>query len=377
MASLSVVAPLGPNPAALTELLWQLHHDGEGVGRLSVVLESERAEHWWRVEGEAAYEELLGCCPGLPLRADLDLVLVDAPEDQAAAFGEAFFQALRRAQRGQDPVLVALSGGRWRGCTALTSTAFQLLARRQDRLVDVRVDTPAAEGGSGFFFPDQARQQLTGTVQGQARPFLARDVRVLLEPVPVARLRAFLDRSDLVAFSRALDASDRALRAAEPPRITLDLLKGSLVVAGRPVALPPTCYPLFAWVAVMTRAGKIARSADVEGFRAFLQEWEAAAPSAHNMLWQRHKNSVASQVLDERIRRAEDIASPFSRARAAIRRHLAEAGVPRRDLVEVSHRTEHDGEAKFTRLLLELPRERIELVGSYQPSVLGPGEAAR
>lgn len=366
MSGLAVVVPLGPNPAALTELLWQLAQEGERVSRVHVVLESPEARRWWLDGGEQAYDELAGLCPTVPPRTALVLALVDEVEDQSAAFGEAVFAMLRRAQAGAEQVIVALSGGRWRGSTALTTTAFQLLARRHDALVDVRLSEPGAEGVSGFFFPGQRRQQIPG--RSGHGPLLARDVRVLLDPMPTPRLRPFLEEADLGSFSQAVTASRRALEAAEPPELVFDLLAGTVLVSGQPLSLSLAHLPLYAWVAASTCADRAARSPDVAGLVAFLHEWEAAAPPEANSLTRRRSDGVVSKLLDGRLRDGQDMATPFSRAGAAVRK--AVQGLPRRDLLEISHHTGHDGEVKQTRMVLALSAERIHFVGGFRPSML-------
>lgn len=368
---LSVLASIGPNPAALTELLWELCRQGEPVDGVHIVLESARARFWWEIEGVAAYDELRTFALSLPPRQRVDVVVVDEPEDQSAAFGEAVFQSLGRAQRGARRVIVALSGGRWRGSTALTTTAFQLLARYEDALVDVRISERVAEGGSGFFFPGQSRQELRGP---SGVSFRAEDVRVLLDPVPVPRLRPFLGVPSLQSFALALDASRAALRSAEPPELVFDLGKGTVHIAGARLILRPEYLPFYAWVAWARRTGAEAGAADVEGFRAFVRSWERALPAMANPLARRRRGGVVDKLLGAGPLEVADLAPPWSRARSAIALALEAQLMPRRDLLGVATRSTKNGLARETHLELELPPERVVFVGAWVPSGCEAGE---
>jgi CRISPR-associated protein (TIGR02584 family) len=84
----------------------------------------------------------------------------DVSPDDSAAYRKAIWTAARRClqRAGARPVVFLLAGGRQRTTTAYPATTFQLLARSQDHLIDVRVSDPRVEGGTSFFFPEQSRR---------------------------------------------------------------------------------------------------------------------------------------------------------------------------------------------------------------------------
>lgn len=212
--SLGILVPLGPNPASFTELVWALHQDGRRVDQAQVLLESQEALHYWRHEAiDAALPQLEEHTGPL----DIEWEVLSDPTD----FPERLWEHLRALQRHHDEVVVALSAGRWRGSTAHTAAVFQLLARPLDALVDVRVDR-IAEGGSGFFFPAQRDQELTGVAAMAGQRFLAREVGIHLEEQRTPRLRVLLPKPP-ERFAQALAMVEQALAPAvlalDPPRV--------------------------------------------------------------------------------------------------------------------------------------------------------------
>jgi len=234
--SLGILVPLGPNPASFTELVWALHQDGRRVDQAQVLLESEEAQHFWRRE---VVDDALPQLQAHTGPLDIGWEVLPAP----SGFAERLWDHLRALQRDHEEVVVALSAGRWRGSTAHTAAVFQLLARPQDALVDVRVDR-VAEGGSGFFFPQQRKQELVGVAAMAGRGFLARDVQIHLEPQRTPRLRVLLPTPP-ERFEQALTMVERALAPAvlqlDPPRVN-----------GVPLKLSPSARAL---LAVLVRNG--------------------------------------------------------------------------------------------------------------------------
>ena len=174
---LAVVAPLGPNPAALTELVWALvRQRGAEIVAIEVVLESARARLYWDLEiagpGGAWSELRAALGDAIPPAEAIGTRAARLPDGAVPAdartpgiveaMREPLWAAARAAQASGAPVVFALSGGRWRASTALAATVFQLLARPEDALVDVRISDPVAAGGTGFFFPEQRAGSLRG-----------------------------------------------------------------------------------------------------------------------------------------------------------------------------------------------------------------------
>lgn len=363
---LALVSPLGPNPAPFTEALWCLSRSGATVAAAWVVFESAEAAATFEREVTAAGGPLAQLQAQFPTLRDLSLHRVGPAHSAPDDFTEAAFQAMRAAQTHHPAVVLTLSGGRWRGSTAATTTVFQLLARPPDRLADVRVDTPAAEGGSGFFFPAQ-QDRLLRRRGGEG--FAADQVGVSLHDVAVPRLRPLLPRSALQSFAGALTAGAAALTAAAPPRATLDLFEGAIRVGGQPIPLPTAYLPYVAWVWVDHLQGGVGVAVgDPDAFRAFVVRWMAAAADqgAGHVLQQRTAGSLAHKLLDaapdtELVR--EDLAPQISRARQRLRQALeVTVGRAGAGLVPVAH-TQMEGLAKQTRHSLSLPRECIVLVG--------------
>jgi CRISPR-associated protein (TIGR02584 family) len=277
-----VVAPVGPNPAAIAELVWHLASAGTTVVALHLVLESERSRHY-------VDKELLG--PGRALselrgrfgdRVPVDAHLVEARTadgvlpaherhpDVTSAMSEPLWTAARNAQReaGDDPVVFGLTGGRRRVSTAIQTAIYQLLGRPGDALVDVRVSLPVASGGTEFFFPDQAEQALIGT--DKTTTFLARDVDIWVEPVDVPRLRPLLQETDLGTFSDAKAAAAAMVADASPPAVEVDLWQGVVRIDGRKVKMPLSQVVAYQLVlAARARGEEAVETVDVARFRTF------------------------------------------------------------------------------------------------------------
>jgi hypothetical protein len=107
-------------------------------------------------------------------------------------------------------MVFALVGGRRRTLTVDLALAFQLLARPQDRLVDLRFDPKDAEHPAArFYFPEQATPARVLAPGGGL--LAAADVRVQVVDVAVPRLRRLLCDEALETFAGALEAGEAAL----------------------------------------------------------------------------------------------------------------------------------------------------------------------
>ena len=145
-----------------------------------------------------------------------------------------------------------LAGGRQRTMTAYAVAVYQLLARAQDELVDVRVSDRRAEGGSGFFFPEQ-RQRHVVTDHGVLD---VTTVDVTLVPVEVPRLAGLIAAEHLVSFETALERSRQAIEALAPPQLVVDLEHGVVTVNGAWIPLSPGQVAWYGLLAVQrVRAG--------------------------------------------------------------------------------------------------------------------------
>ena len=122
------------------------------------------------------------------------------------AFIEAIWQVVGDLKETEAvPLILALVGGRRRTLTVNMATAFQLLARPEDKLVDVRLDPRSADDPkTDFFFPTQRCACAVQDQDGGLVP--ASQVQVHLIDMRVPRLRHLLRRADLTTFAEARES---------------------------------------------------------------------------------------------------------------------------------------------------------------------------
>lgn len=262
----TVFAALGPNPAALAELIWALHRQ-RGLVACDLFLVVDGRGHDYLQKELAApglildeLRQLLGLALGAdrihervataPMRAALD----DEDPAHADLYNAAIWDVAHKAtmQAGSQPVVFGLTAGRRRTMTAMSTMAFQLLARSQDFCLDVRVNDKRAEGGTGFFFPEQQQQELHSRA---GEPFLASSVSVHLVDVQVPRLRGLLPEGTLASYATALAAGQAAVDAVAIPQLSIDLGKGEARVDGIVLPLSHSELIWYAALALARRAG--------------------------------------------------------------------------------------------------------------------------
>jgi CRISPR-associated protein (TIGR02584 family) len=370
-------APIGPNPASVTEAAWALHRQrGLRIDEVHVVTLADGA-YWLEAElrgpGGALAELAATLGHDATLvehavrRADGGVVADDLAEDDAAAYRRTAWEAARACQQraGDRPVMFLLGGGRRRTTTAYAATLFQLLARPGDELLDVRVSDRRVEGGTGFFFPEQPQRHLVtdgGVVD-------ARTVEVVLVPVEVPRLAGVIPAGHRGSFELALAASRAAVAAITPPALEVDLAAGVVAVDGD--ALPLTAgqvawYAALAWARATRRApddGAIPSAGCLEVVREVLAPWTArpwvreirdGVLRARLGLPTIHGAPVAPDAIDEQLPKLRSDTRRAVRTWVARRRPRAwEAW-----LVPTVRK-----QAGATSQRLELPPERIRVVG--------------
>jgi CRISPR-associated protein (TIGR02584 family) len=255
-AATTVFAALGPNPAPLAELVWKLGQEGTDVRDAFIVVDARGADYLRRelLDG-GVLDELRahGCNVTVHERlveAPAGVVLDDDNLEHADVYNAAIWDGARAAieHAGDGAVVFGLCAGRRRTMTAMSTMAFQLLARPQDRCLDVRVSDRRAEGGGDFYFPTQRAQAL---VSRQGEAFVARDVGVKLIDVKLPRLRGLLTNDALSSYASALTAGQDAVDDAGIPLLTVDLLNGQVLVDDEPVALS---LAMVVWVAALALA---------------------------------------------------------------------------------------------------------------------------
>ena len=260
--AVTVFAALGPNPASLAELVWALHRKRDLVVTDMFLLVDQRGHDYLHTEvlgvGRAFDElrALLGA-PLAPEKIHERVVVAHdgaIADDEDPAFADLYSAAIWQAARdatlhaGHGVVVFGLTAGRRRTMTAMSTMAFQLLARPQDICLDVRVTDKRAEGGSGFFFPEQ-RQQALASKSGEV--FEARDVGVHLVDVQLPRLRGLLSDEALATYASALAAGQAAVDAVAIPLVSIDLVKGDASVDGMVL---PLSHSELIWYAALARA---------------------------------------------------------------------------------------------------------------------------
>jgi CRISPR-associated protein (TIGR02584 family) len=262
-----LVAPLGPYPAPLTELIWALHRQRSMSVVDAFVVVDRRALRYLEEE-VLAPGRVLDRLHAVLDREVLDrehLHLVHATLDRGEILDDdldpthagAYLQALWRASRsavalaGERRVVFGLVGGNRRTLTASTAAFFQLLARPKDLLLDVRVGDPRVEGEPGFFFPEQEQQ----IIRRGGATIVAKNVPVHLLDVAVPRLAGLIGEESLATFSGAQRASQLAIDAASPPSLRIDLLEGRASVDDTALSLSAAELAWYGYLAAARKNG--------------------------------------------------------------------------------------------------------------------------
>ena len=242
-------APLGPNPAPLSELVWALFRQRDQRVEKAFVVADPKANYFLCMEflNEGGALDQLHETLGKEILPHDQVEILEAKtakgEDLendddpalARAYHSLLWQGAKAAikEAGDRPVVFGLIAGRRRTMTAAQTMIFQLLARPQDACIDVRVSDSAVEGGSGFFFPEQ-QSPLDPSVAGSVK---AKDVDVILVDVAAPRLGSLLPKSALKTYDSALAAGQQAIDRLSPPTIELDWNALTLTVNGEKAGL--------------------------------------------------------------------------------------------------------------------------------------------
>ncbi len=262
-----VLALPGGNPAPLATLAWALDRDGVRVDAIHAVLYASARRYLHaellggdtplaqlaalRGQAPAVVEHLATQPGGAPVEDDAD------PEG-AAALMETLWCAARTLQADPAPVVFALVSGRRRTLVADVVVAFQLLARPQDRLVEVRVSPrEAVDPLTRFYFPGQATvaRVPVAPAHGSDAVCGADEVTVTLVDVRVPRLRHLLPPERLQTWAGALDAGEDALDAGQRVVPSFDLRGRSVRLGARTVTLS---HDQAIWVAALAVARRVA-----------------------------------------------------------------------------------------------------------------------
>jgi CRISPR-associated protein (TIGR02584 family) len=258
-----VLALPGGNPAPLVTLAWALRRDGIRVREVHAVLYAS-AQRWLRAELLGGVEPLaqlralanddsLATIVEHPALRDGAVIEDDAAPEDAVAYMDTAWRAARALQADPEPVIFALVGGRRRTLTADLVVAFQLLARPQDRLVELRLSPrEAGDATAGFYFPEQ-RTPARVQRYDQPEPVGASDVEVRVVDVRVPRLRRLLPDVALASYAEALAAGEDAVATVDAARPRFDLTRRELRVGATTLRLPHNQALWFAALAVARR----------------------------------------------------------------------------------------------------------------------------
>ncbi len=372
----TVFAALGPNPAPLAELVWKLAQDGVVVRDAFVVVDARGAAYLRSEFFDAGVLDELrahGCDLTVHVRlveGPAGVVLDDDNLEHAELYNTAIWDGARVAleHAGDGTVIFGLCAGRRRTMTAMSTMAFQLLARAQDRCLDVRVSDRRAEGGSGFYFPTQRRQSLASR---QGEVFVARDVEVKLVDVKVPRLRDLLTNDALTSYASALTAGQEAVDDVAIPMLTVDLINGKVFVDDEPVALRRA---MVLWIAALVLAR---REGSSDG-------WIATSSTTHvkqivaacaGRAWTKSIRSKPISLLMGRpniYKKHEDDADfllDLGKLKGDMRNAIAAWCAAHRPLAhavlvpELNKQKAHGEDATASRQRIAMPPERLKLVG--------------
>lgn len=380
MSDIVVLAAPGGNPAPLAALVWALNERGVRVSRVEVIL--YRSAHEYLVSeflgAGGPYDQLRAAVgdgwvgpvvptvvrdrQGLPLEDDRVV-------DDHLLFAGAVWQLARTLTSGPLPVVFGLVGGRRRTLTVDMATTFQLLARPEDRLVDLRLHPKYADDPStGFAFPAQTAPCAVPPSYGRAASLGASDVRVDLVDLVVPRLGHALSNQDRVDFQTALAAGERAAQVGGTPQLRVDVLNARVHFGHLEVRLSRSQMVWFLAL-VLARLGSSEGwvDADRAGFleqahERCLHVWKAAP-------------AEVSDGFDFRPEVADKRAGWLGPIRSKTRRRLSAAlrGHPQRDLV-----VPQKSKGKDRRERILLAADRIDVVeGPHKdhPTERSDGEA--
>ena len=227
-----VTGDLGPNPAPVVELVWALHAQ-RGLRTTSLhLLTNDHAARWFHEleDGLEQLERVLGWQP--EIRVHEPPIEDELTPEESVAWNEARWSCAAEAlaEAGDRPVIFGLFAGRRRSMSSGVSQIAQLLGRPQDRLIDVRVSVRAAEGATGFFFPEQPEPTWNGVDPSS--------VEVRLAELVWPRLRGRVE--DASSWRAAMAWLGTPVPGVEPPLLEL-LVKGPgplrVLLNGEPVQM--------------------------------------------------------------------------------------------------------------------------------------------
>jgi CRISPR-associated protein (TIGR02584 family) len=235
-----LVAPIGPYPAPFAELIWALHRKRHLAVVEAWAIVDRRSLEYLRedvLDSGRALDQLRSALGhGILDHHDLHVSVLREESDAlgVAACRDALWTAAKDAiaSAGDRPVVFGLTHGSNRMSCALVAAVFQILGREQDLLLDVRVDDPRVEGDVPFFFPEQDQREIR---HGHS-VIDARRVDVSLVELDLPRLAGLVDGRVATSFESVRHVA-RSRSDSKPPQVVVDLVAGSVTIAGSEVDL--------------------------------------------------------------------------------------------------------------------------------------------
>ncbi|MBI2375482.1 MAG: hypothetical protein HYV07_15915 [Deltaproteobacteria bacterium] len=273
-------AAVGPYVDAFTQLVWALYRQRNTAVVEAHLVVDERGRRFIDADllGDGAALEHLDAKLGPAVLARGDVFVHEArtPDGrwiadesnpvQQVAYAETLWRAARLAiqRAGARQVVFGLVSGRKRTTPALVATCFQLLARRVDRLLDVRLSDGRVDGFGDLFFPEQDEVVVVGSATIDPRT-----VSVRLVELELPRLSGLISPAP-DTFVAAKDASQRSIDLASPPGVVVHLGDGSATANGERIPLSEAELVWFAFLAH-------ARKSSADG-------WALAGQDGHDAL---------------------------------------------------------------------------------------------
>ena len=242
-----LVTAVGPYSAPFTELVWALHRQRDmAVVEAYVVVDRRGLEYLQAdlLDSGRGLDQLREVLPDILDHHELHLRVARTPAGQIVeddlSFGEAscFRDTLWRtaqdaiARAGERPLVFGLTEGSRRTTCALLTSFFQLLAREQDLLIDVRVTDPRVDGDVPFFFPEQRERE----IHHEFSVIDVRRVEVALVELDLPRLAGVIGGEVLTTYDSAIRAA-KARPSTAPPPVVIDLERGFVTIDGMEVDL--------------------------------------------------------------------------------------------------------------------------------------------
>lgn len=231
-------APVDPRTDPLAQMIWALAREREMTVVEAHVVADRHGVNYLEREFLAPGEILdqlrakLGDALLPPERffvhraelADKSLAFDEALPEHANAYHQTLWSAARRTieSAGERRVIFGLLATRRRTMSAMQAAIYQMLARKKDLLLDVRLTDRRAELQGDFFFPEQPSK--VGYQQIEIDP---KSVGVVLVDMRLPRLGGMLRHEALQTYDSAIVASQRAIDALSPPRLEIDLAEGT------------------------------------------------------------------------------------------------------------------------------------------------------